>query len=54
VSWDLNGRTPPILPSSGLIPADNIFVVGDNALFSVDSRDYGLVPSERLIGKIWK
>lgn len=34
-----------------LIPTDNYFVLGDNRNFSSDSREWGFVPSRKIIGK---
>lgn len=36
-----------------VIPASNYFVLGDNREHSVDSRDFGPVPKENIIGKYW-
>lgn len=36
---------------SKVIPADNYFVLGDNRNFSSDSREWGFVPSNKIIGK---
>ncbi len=36
-----------------VIPADSYFVLGDDAAFSEDSRSYGVIPRDRIIGKQW-
>ena len=36
-----------------VIANDNYFVLGDNRLHSDDSRRFGLVPLEHIIGKVW-
>ncbi len=35
------------------IPEDNYFVLGDNRNHSSDSRDWGFVPRENIIGRAW-
>jgi len=37
-------------PAGGIVPADSIYVLGDNRPQSNDSRDYGPVPVDRVIG----
>lgn len=35
------------------IPQDQYFVLGDNRSHSSDSREWGLVPKENIVGKAW-
>jgi signal peptidase I len=35
------------------IPKDQYFVLGDNRSHSSDSREWGLVPKENIVGKAW-
>ena len=35
------------------VPADSYYVLGDNRRRSTDSRDWGFVPSEHIIGRAW-
>ena len=40
--------------SGGTVPRDSIYVLGDNRPYSNDSRDFGPVPRENLIGvAVW-
>lgn len=36
-----------------VIPKDQYFVLGDNRSHSSDSREWGLVPKENIVGKAW-
>jgi signal peptidase I len=46
-----SGRNSP-LHEFGAVPADHILVLGDNLSASVDSRQFGFVPTNRVIGKV--
>ncbi len=35
-----------------VVPPGTVFAIGDNPLHSVDSRDYGFVPIENILGRI--
>jgi signal peptidase I len=41
---------PPAKPRSGLTP--RFIALGDNSLDSYDSRSYGPVPADRIVGKV--
>lgn len=45
---DLSGSLAPVR-----IPEGRYFVMGDNRPTSLDSRDWGTVPAENIIGKAW-
>jgi signal peptidase I len=36
-----------------VVPEDNFFVLGDNRTYSSDSRAWGFVPKQNIIGKAW-
>ena len=47
---------PRFLPNevhSYVVPADFVYVVGDNLTQSEDSRDFGAVPLDHVIGKVF-
>jgi signal peptidase I len=35
------------------VPAENYVVMGDNRSHSFDSREYGFIPKESILGKLW-
>jgi hypothetical protein len=40
------------LAGTSFVPAGRVFLLGDNAELSFDSRDYGAVPIEKIAGKV--
>ncbi len=40
------------LNESYIVPAGFVFVLGDNVFKSIDSRDWGFLPIERIVGKV--
>jgi signal peptidase I len=51
-SLPLNGAALTRLSGSTFIATGRIFLVGDNDSISYDSRDYGPVPIEKIVGKV--
>ena len=49
---DLRAPVPPRIAGSSYVPAGRVFVIGDNFPVSLDSREYGPVPIEKIIGKV--
>jgi len=35
------------------VPPQHVFVMGDNRRFSNDSRNFGFVPIDNIIGRAW-
>ncbi len=50
--WFLTGPQWEILDSQKFIPEDSVYMVGDNQFHSMDSRNYGYVRRENLVGKV--
>ena len=48
----LRGETWPGIPLMR-VPEDAVFVLGDNRTSSSDSRDFGCVPYEAILGRAW-
>jgi len=49
---DPNGLVTGSRPQSLTIPAGEFFVLGDNRGVSIDSRTFGLVPNDRIFGRV--
>jgi signal peptidase I len=47
-----DGRSKP-LPLRERITVGHVFLLGDNAAASIDSRSFGPVPDSELVGRVW-
>jgi signal peptidase I len=45
--------TPPLEVSKWTVPPDELFLMGDHRANSADSRTFGPVPIDRVIGRAW-
>lgn len=48
----LQGNPNPIKTEQFTVPQDAFFVLGDDRLYSDDSRDWGFVPRANIVGKV--
>ncbi len=51
--WYLSGKEWDQLEEAGPLPENSLFMVGDNQFRSLDSRFYGPVPRQNMIGRVW-
>ena len=51
-SWYLTGSQWERLDGESRLPLGSLFMVGDNQFRSFDSRNYGFVPLESLVGRV--
>ena len=54
IAYDLPPVTRGLAPQTNLtVPEGCYFVLGDNSANSLDSRFYGSVPNQKVLGRIW-
>ena len=46
-------KAPPRYTGEWVVPAESLFVLGDNRNLSEDSHEWGMVPIKHVIGKAW-
>jgi signal peptidase I len=54
VDWANTPENHPLLKGEYVVPKGHIYVIGDNREVSEDSRSFGAVPIDRVIGKVLK
>jgi signal peptidase I len=43
----------PVSPGGSLVPARTVYLLGDNSAASRDSRAFGPVPLDLVVGRVW-
>lgn len=52
IPWAYAPRNHPFSKGKFIVPPDSLYVIGDNLPASSDSRAFGPVPEDRLLGKV--
>jgi signal peptidase I len=52
VAWTLAPRTWDVTRGEYVVPEGHVWVIGDNHSVSEDSRDFGPVPLDKILGKV--
>ncbi len=52
ISFPLSEKQYQRIKFDEVVPDKTIFAIGDNYMHSVDSRDYGFIPTKNILGKV--
>lgn len=54
VSLEGNLKDKDSVIKTTFVPQGHVWVEGDNPAYSVDSRSYGPIPEQLIVGRVWR